>query len=231
MVSLMQIQTFDGLLRSVLCLAFFGVIVLFGEILKRKRYISGELARKFVHTISGTWAALWPIFLDLKTIAVLASFLTVGALIFRFILPLSSVYSIKRLSAGEILIGIGIAVSAWFANSGSVYAAAVLVVAWSDSVAALIGTTFGKRSSFKILSSKKSVIGSTAFFITTLGIIFGFYLYEYNLFTSIASISIATAVIYSIGLSFVLTIDELIGVYGLDNLSVPILAMILLNIV
>lgn len=227
----MQIQTLDGFYRALFCLLVFGILILYGEFLRRKKFITGELARKFVHTTTGTWAALWPIFLDLKSIAVLAVFLTVGALLLRFLLPLKTIYSIKRLSVGEILIGIGIAVSAWFSESGSVFSAAVLIISWSDSVAAIVGTTYGKKNSFKIFKSKKSVTGSSAFFITTLGIIFGYYLYEYNLFTSIASINLSTAITYSIGISFILTLAELTGVYGSDNLTVPILSVIILNLV
>lgn len=227
----MQIQTIEGIYRAVFCLLIFAILVLLGEFLKRKKYIAGEFARKFVHTTTGTWASLWPIFLDLKSISVVAGFLTLGAVIFRFILPLKSIYSIKRISIGEILIGIGIAVAAWFADSGSVFSAAVLVISWSDSIAAIVGTTYGKKNSFKILKSKKSVFGSLAFFVTTLGIIFGYYIYEYNLFTDISTISLYTAVIYSLGISFILTISELAGVYGLDNLFVPMLAIIILNLV
>jgi dolichol kinase len=149
----------------------------------------------------------------------------------RFLLPLKSIYSIKRLSIGEILIGIGIAITAWFSESGSVFSAAVLIVSWSDSVAAIIGTAYGKKNSFKIFKSKKSVVGSSAFFVTTLGIVFGYYLYEYNMFSSIASLSLFSAVIYSVGISFILTLTELTGVYGSDNLSVPILSVVILNLV
>lgn len=225
----MQIQTIEGIYRAIFCLLIFGILIILGEFLKRKKYIAGEFARKFVHTTTGTWAALWPIFLDLKSITVVAGFLTIGAIIFRFLLPLKSIYSIKRISIGEILIGIGIAAAAWFADSGSVFSAAVLVIAWSDSVAAIIGTTYGTKNSFKILKSKKSVFGSLAFFVTTFGIIFGFYIYEQSLFTDVSTIGLYAAIIYSIGISFILTVSELAGVYGLDNLFVPMFAMIILN--
>lgn len=230
-VAPMQIQTTEGLLRSFLCLSIFGLLILIGEYLKRKKYITGEPARKFVHTTTGSWAALWPLFLDLKSIATLAIFLTLGAVVLRFFSPLKSIYSIRRLSIGEILIGIGIAISAWFSDSGSVYAAAVLIISWSDSVAAIVGTRYGNKNSFKIFNSKKSVFGSTAFFITTSAVIFGFYMYEHNIFSDFATMGALTAVIYSLGLSLFLTITEIFGIYGIDNLTVPILATVLLNLV
>lgn len=227
----MQIQTANGLFRALLCLCFFGALVIIGEILRHKKYIEGELARKFVHTTTGTWAALWPLFLDMKSIAVLSIFLTVLAVAVRFLSPLKSIYSIKRLSVGEILIGIGLAVTAWFSKSGSVFTAAVLIISWSDSVAAIIGTRYGKGNSFKIYKSKKSVIGSLAFFATTAGIVFGYMVYEHNLLSYFATMNLPTAVFLSMFISSVLTFTEILGIYGVDNLSVPVLAMLLLNLV
>lgn len=227
----MQIQTSEGLLRAFFILSIFGLLVLAGEYLKRKKYISGEIARKFVHTTTGSWAALWPIYLDLKSIATLAFLLTLGSILLRLFSPLKSIYSIKRLSIGEILIGVGIAVSAWFADSGSVYAAAVLIISWSDSVAAIVGTKYGNKNSFKIFKSKKSIFGSTAFFITTGAVIFGFYMYEHNIFSVFATMDAFRAIVYSLSLSAVLTVTEILGIYGIDNLTVPILATVLLNLV
>jgi phytol kinase len=227
----MQIKTSDTILEIVICLSVFGILVLLGEFLRRKKIITGELARKFVHTTSGTWAALWPILLDLKTIALLSLALTLVAVILRATNLLKSVYSIKRISIGEILIGFGMGLAAWFAKSGSVYSAAVLVISWSDSMAAIVGTRFGKNNSFKFLKAKKSIIGSVAFFVTTLLIIIGFYTYEQNSTLFISSQDILFAIMYSAAISVILTITEIMGIYGLDNLTVPILTMLLLNLI
>lgn len=227
----MQIKTSDTILEIIICLSVFGLLVLFGEFLRRKKIIKGELARKFVHTTSGTWAALWPVFLDLKTIAVLSLALTVVAIFLRATNLLKSVYSVKRISVGEILIGIGMAIAAWFAISGSVYSAAVLVISWSDSIAAIVGTKFGKNNSFKLWKAKKSLIGSTAFFVTTLLIVASFYVYEQNSLTMFLGLDLLRTVIYSASIAMALTVVEIFGVYGLDNLSVPVLAMLLLNLV
>lgn len=227
----MQIKTSDSILELVICLIVFGALVLFGEYLRRKKYITGELARKFVHTTTGTWAALWPILLDLKTIALLSISLTFVAIILRSTNLLKSVYSIKRISIGEILIGIGMAITAWFANSGSVYSAAVLVISWSDSMAAIIGTRFGKKNTFKLLKAKKSLYGSLAFFITTALIILGFYVYEQNTLMMYTGLDFMRIMIYAASISLVLTVTEIFGIYGVDNITVPIITMVLLNLV
>jgi len=227
----MQIQTANVIYKALLCLCVFGMLVLLSELLRHRKYIEGELARKFVHTTTGTWAALWPLFLDMKSISVLSLLLTIFAIAVRFLSPLKSIYSIKRLSLGEILIGVGLAFTAWFSKSGSVFTAAVLIISWSDSVAAIIGTRYGRGNSFKVYKSKKSVIGSLAFFATTAGIVFGFMLYEHNLLTTFATMNLPTAVFLSLVMSALLTFTEILGIYGSDNLTVPILAMLLLNLV
>lgn len=227
----MQIQTFNGILRAAFCLLVFGILVLIGEYFRRRNYISGELARKFAHTTTGTWAALWPLFLDLRSIAVLAFGLTIVAIIFRFVFPLKSIYSVKRISIGEILIGLGLGASAWMAVSGSVYTAAVLVISWGDSMAAIIGTRYGKKNGFKVLGTNKSVLGSLAFFTVTAGIIFGFLMYEKSLLVEISAFEVLKNIGYSAVLAAALTVVEIVGVYGSDNLSLPIFTVILLNLI
>ena len=227
----MQIQTFDGILRALFCLLVFGILVLIGEYLRRKNYISGELARKFAHTTTGTWAALWPLFLDLHSISIIALTLTAAALVLRFILPLKSIYSVKRISMGEILIGLGIAISSWIAVSGSIYTASVLVIAWGDSMAAIVGTRFGKKNGFRVMGAKKSVLGSLAFFIVSAGIIFGFFMYEKSLAIDFSSFELVKSIGYSLGLAVILTVAEILGAYGLDNLSLPIITAVLLNLI
>lgn len=227
----MQIQTFNGILRAVFCLLVFGILVLIGEYLRRKKYISGEIARKFAHTTTGTWAALWPLFLDLRSISVLAFGLTIFAIIFRFVFPLKSIYSVNRISVGEILIGLGLGVSAWMAMSGSVYTAAVLVISWGDSMAAIVGTRYGKKNGFKVLGANKSVLGSLAFFTVTAGIVFGFLMYERSLLIELNAFELLKIISYSATLAAALTIAEIVGVYGSDNLSLPIITVILLNLI
>lgn len=226
----MQIQTFDGLVLAVFCLAVFGLLALLGEFLRRKRFIEGELARKFVHISTGTWAALWPVFIDLPSIAVLAAFLTVLAIILRLFAPLRSVYSIRRLSIGEILIGMGLTITALIASSGSVFSTAVLIIAWSDALAALFGLKFGKKSSLKIFGAKKSFIGSATFFVSSLVFVLGFLMYEANFTFVVESSEIIRLIVISSGVASLLTVTEAFGGYGLDNLTIPVLAAFLLNL-
>ncbi|MEK7472166.1 MAG: hypothetical protein AAB624_02865 [Patescibacteria group bacterium] len=226
----MLLFTYSGFLTSVILVAGFLVLVLIGEYFRKNNILKGENARKFVHAFTGTWAALWPVFLDLKSIAVLAGLATVAAIVLRRMSIFRSVYSVRRLSVGEILIGIGLALSALLANNGAVFSSAVLIIAWSDSVAAIIGLKYGKKKAFKILGSSKSAIGSTAFFVSAVIVLMSYMYYTIgsNMFGSFEQFIGALVLSLVIGAS--LTVVELFGVYGVDNLTIPLFATIVLNV-
>lgn len=226
----MLILTASGLLTAVILVSTFLLLVLIGEYFRRRNILKGESARKFVHAFTGTWAALWPAFLDLKSIAVIMALATVGAILLRKLSAFKSIYSVRRISAGEILIGIGLAVSALLAYSGAIFASAVLIISWSDSIAALVGIKYGKKHSFKVLGSKKSLQGSLAFFVSTVIVLMTYMYYKTGSPISHDFYQFSGALIMSCFISACLTVVELSGVYGMDNLTIPIFATIVLNV-
>lgn len=226
----MLLFTYSGFLKALILVAGFLALVLIGEYFRRNNILKGENARKFVHAFTGTWAALWPVFLDLNSIAVLCGLAAVAAILLRRLSVFSSVYSVRRLSIGEILIGIGLALSALLANNGAVFSSAVLIIAWSDSAAAIVGLKYGKKKAFKVLGSKKSAIGSTAFFVSAVIVLMSYMYYTIgsNMLGDIEQF--LGALIISVVISVSLTVVELFGVYGVDNLTIPLFATIVLNV-
>ncbi len=226
----MLLFTYSGFLTSVILVAGFLFLVLIGEYLRKNNILKGENARKFVHAFAGTWAALWPVFLDLRSIAVLAGLAAVAAIVLRRLNIFRSIYSVRRLSVGEILIGFGLAISALLANNGAVFSSAVLIIAWSDSAAAIVGLRYGKKKAFKVLGSKKSAIGSIAFFVSTVVVLMSYMYYTIgqDMFSNLGQL--LGALMLSIVISASLTVVELFGVYGIDNLTIPMFATIVLNI-
>lgn len=226
----MLLFSISGFLTSVLLVLGFLFLVLIGEYLRKNNILKGENARKFVHAFAGTWAALWPVFLDLRSIAVLCGLAAVTAILFRRLSIFRSVYSVRRLSVGEILIGFGLAMSALLANNGAVFSSAVLIIAWSDSAAAIVGLKYGKKKAFKILGSKKSFIGSAAFFVSTVVVLMSYMYYTVgpDMFSNFAQQ--AGTLGMSLFISGCLTVVELFGVYGVDNLTIPLFAVIVLNV-
>lgn len=226
----MLLFTYSGFLTSVILVLGFLLLVLIGEYFRKNNILKGENARKFVHAFAGTWGALWPVFLDLRSIAVLMGLGSIAAIVLRKLSIFRSIYGVRRLSAGEILIGLGLALSALLANNGAVFSSAVLIIAWSDSAAALFGLRYGKNNTYKVLGSKKSVIGSLAFFVSTVVVLMS-YMY-YTLGPSMLGNldQLVGALGLSIFISTCLTVVEIIGVYGVDNLTIPLFATIVLNI-
>lgn len=225
----MQLISLNGILVSLFLLVIFGVLLLIGEILRRQGALKGEWARKFVHATTGTWAALWPVFLDLRSIAFITTILTLAAIIVRVLKPMHTVYSIKRLSIGEIVIGFGLVLTALLAKNGAVFACSVLIIAWSDSLAALAGIKFGKRNSYKIFNAKKSIAGSMAFFISTFVIMMAFLYYQNGMDLLLNPSVLYWSLCFSALSSIFLTVVEAVSDYGIDNLTAPILAVIILN--
>ena len=226
----MLLFTYSGFLTSVILVLGFLLLVLIGEYFRKNNILKGENARKFVHAFAGTWGALWPVFLDLRSIAVLMGLGSIAAIVLRKLSIFRSIYGVRRLSAGEILIGLGLALSALLANNGAVFSSAVLIIAWSDSAAAFFGLRYGKNNTYKVLGSKKSVIGSLAFFVSTVVVLMS-YMY-YTLGPSMLGNfdQLVGALGLSIFISTCLTVVEIIGVYGVDNLTIPLFATIVLNI-
>jgi dolichol kinase/phosphoserine phosphatase len=108
----------------------------------------------------------------------------------------------KGIIIGPVLLGLGICVTIMLFRY-EVYLPAVLVVAVSDSVSALVGRRFGR---IRILGMKnRTVEGSLAFFISAFAILI--------LFCPLSHAFLATVVA---------TLMELVPVYNLDNFLIPL---------
>ena len=106
-------------------------------------------------------------------------------------------------------------------ESAAVYAAAMLHLSVADGLAALIGRGFGRRTSYKVFGHTKSLVGSGAFFLTSLAILTGFSL--------LAPADLAWWAV--VGGAIGATILENIGVMGSDNILVPAFIVAMLRLV
>ena len=66
--------------------------------------------------------------------------------------------------------------------------------------------------------------------MTTIGVLAGYFIYEQDAFLQTGTFEMIASLVLAVGIAFALTIVELFGIYGIDNLSIPIVAVILLNI-
>jgi len=176
-----------------------------------------EIVRKIVHIGTGNVILLaW--WLDIPasvgiTASILAS--TVTLLSYQFpILP--GINSVGRKSYGTFFYSVSIGVLvAWFWHLQQPQYAAlgILVMAWGDGLAALIGQRFGKHK-YKFLGRQKSWEGSLAMAIVS-------YLVSVLIFLGVEG-NIWQSWVISLAVALVATGLETASIVGIDNLTVPI---------
>ncbi|MBR8838114.1 MAG: phosphatidate cytidylyltransferase [Stigonema ocellatum SAG 48.90 = DSM 106950] len=176
-----------------------------------------EIVRKIVHIGTGNVILLaW--WLDIPasvgiTASILASAVTL--LSYRFpILP--GINSVGRKSYGTFFysVSIGVLVACFWHLQQPQYAVlGILVMAWGDGLAALIGQRFGKHK-YKLLGREKSWEGSLAMALVS-------YFISILILLGVLGNIWQTWVI-SLAVAFVATGLETISVVGIDNLTVPL---------
>jgi phytol kinase len=196
--------------------AYLTILVILAEFLNRLITDDPELIRKVVHIGSGNVILLAWWFDISRTVIVSAAIIAAAIAITSYIVPiLPSIESVGRKSFGTLFyaISIGILAACFWQNYPQYVAIGILVMAWGDGMAAIIGQRFGKHT-YQVGQIRKSWEGSLAmagvtFLVTGLILLF----VEGNNW-QLWSISLLVAVIA--------TILEAFSKLGIDNLSVPL---------
>lgn len=181
-----------------------------------------EIGRKLLHIMVGNIAFILPIF---ETAWIMAFIAAGPFIIFTFLMsPHTPIKSIRgKTSAAGHSMGLVYYSITWtilayiFFDHKEIIAIGILAMSYGDGFASLIGTKFGKRK-YNIFGDEKTYIGSIAMFIFTFIMTIIALLY-YNI-----SITIY-AIVALLFISFVASIVEGITPKGLDNLSVPFVAV------
>ncbi len=214
--------------------ACFLTLFFLAEILYYQWKVHVDVTRKIVHTGSGFLTLLFPVMLENHWFVLLlcGSFglLLTGSLKFNF---LKSINAIDRVSYGSLLFPVAVyfcyMVYYFYAGlSGNsphmfiYFYAPILTLAICDPVAALVGKRypFGK---YKVGKGYKTLMGSGAFFISSLLLIIILLMYFKNYTLEIANLFLFSALIAITG-----TAAEAISSKGFDNLIVPLIVVFLL---
>lgn len=200
-----------------------GLILLIGELLWKKRKLKGEYARKFVHILTASFAAFWPLFVSRAGIVLISVLFIATIIAVKKLNLFKSLRSIRRATYGEVWYAIGIGVSAVLFQSNAIYAVAILHMALADGFAAIVGVSFSKRANrFKYNGSRKSIEGSLTF------IAISFFLNAlYWTWFSIHPVGGGSAiliVLYSLACAVALSGLEIASPKGSDNLIIPVAA-------
>ncbi len=189
------------------------------EYLRRDKLSSSEYTRKFIHISVGSFVAFWPYFLSWRQIELLATAFFVVILISRTQTIFSSIHSVGRKTFGELLFAAVIGISAMITHNHLIFTIAILHLSLADGLAAVVGMKYGKKQSYKVLGHHKSIPGTATFWICSVILLSVYF-----------AISHATGFLPTIfWLPVLAALLENIGIYGTDNLLVPMIVLIALR--
>ena len=204
----------------ILVFLYLGFLVFLAETLKRFITEDPELTRKIVHIGSGNVILLaWWLNISTLVIVAAAAIAAVIAIVSYFTPILPSINSVGRKSLGTLFYALSIGIlAAWFWQDYPQYTAiGILVMAWGDGMAAIIGQRFGKHT-YRVFDITKSWEGSLAMAITTL------------IVTSLI-LGMVEGLNWQMGLislliSLLATALEAFSKLGIDNFTVPVASAI-----
>lgn len=189
----------------------------------RRRGVARSTTRKIVHVGIGTWVIPTFLLFDHRLWAVIppACFVVVNALSFRYHL-IRSVEG-ETANVGTILYPVSVACALaffWDAPWPVVGAASILVMAWGDAAASLVGRRFGRRI-YHAWGHPRSLEGSLAMLgVGFVAIVFTFFAMGRPVD---AGVLLAAAAAAAIATGF-----EAVSLWGFDNTLVPASAAITL---
>jgi phytol kinase len=212
------------LLWLIIFLLLIGLLIIIAEILHRKFKLKPELSRKFLHVSGGMLCLLFPfIFTSHWWILVLAAVAFIILFITYYKKQLPSVHQTKRFSVGSILFPIPVYLCFLVAEktgNNIFFYLPVSLLAISDTAAEIGGNLWGHHSR-QFFNGQKTMAGLLSFFITALAVCF-------ICINSTADLSNTELIKLTVLISVCTAIAETITLYGWDNLSVPVTAILIL---
>lgn len=199
-------------------LSIVGLWILFILILaivtRKKLPSQKELSRKIIHIGTGPIIPIaWWLQIPSNWAIPISSIVTVGLLINKKLNIIPAMEDIKRASYGTIAYGLSITIMliCFWSDYPEAVTAGILVMAFGDGLAGLLGKNFKSRQ-WKVLGQTKSLIGTI-----TMGCISLLSLILLNLM-----IGSPLHLIHLVSISILAVLLEQISYYGIDNFTVPI---------
>jgi phytol kinase len=208
---------FNLWLRIATVPVYVGAIVLTAELLHRYTTTSPEQVRKVVHIGTGNvillaWLLQLPAWVGIVS-AVLAGIVTLVS----YRLPiLPGVNSVGRKSLGTFFyaVSIGILTAVFWPLHQPYYGAiGILIMAWGDGLAAIIGQKYGKHP-YTIVGNTKSWEGTLTMLVVSYAIV--------TLVLLNVQGNIWQTWVVGIPVAIAATAVESIAQWGIDNLTVPL---------
>lgn len=209
-------QNFLGIILSFV---FVVVIMLIGRLFEK---FGKEMSRKFIHIVLAFW---WLIAMYFFKDVIWASVVPICFVIINYLSYKKDIIKVmereKQDGPGTVYYAISlfvvVLITYGFMKRPELGIAPIFIMGFGDGLASVVGTKI-KSYAYKVGDTKKTIAGSLTMFIVSLVILCIFFgMLHLNLWWLKASI-----------LAIVLTLVEAISIKGRDNLTVPILACILI---
>lgn len=210
------------LTRVALVALGFGALLALAEAWRHFFQPRPEWTRKFVHVSAGLVTAAFPwLFAQPASVLFLGGLFAAILLLSRRKGWLRSLHGVNRRSEGDLYFLLSVALLYLTGRDRPVfYLVAILLLVVSDSLAALLGTSYG-RWTYAVEGGRRSFEGSAVFFLTAM---LGVHL-PLLLLTDIGR---AESIVIAVQLALLVTSLEAISLRGSDNLIVPLGAYYLL---
>ncbi len=204
---------------SLISVVVISILLVVNELLWRNFKYREEYHRKIIHILVGVFVAFWPLYLSWNDIRVISIFFIIGVLVSKKIQVFGSLHSVDRTTFGMVFFALIIGLLTFMTNNDWLYAVAIMQMAIADGLAALIGTRFGANSSYRVFGVTKSLVGNLTCFASSMAIIF--------IGSAIGGVYIAWYI--AVVTALVITITEGLAIFGLDNLLLPVITILLLR--
>lgn len=205
---------------SLILLAIVGLLGTL-KIVDNKHKMDKEIKRKIFHMSMGIVISMFPfVFESAYSVGVLGICSIVLLNIFRMKKFKSNMgnalYSVERKSFGESYFAIAMFLIFYLSKGDiALYIIPMLILTFSDTVAALIGKSYGKKKVTRLNEDAKSLEGTMSFFVVS----FIITLIGLLLFTTVGRIEM---LLIALIIGFNVAVIEMISHTGNDNVFIPL---------
>ncbi|MDB5161198.1 MAG: dolichol kinase [Candidatus Saccharibacteria bacterium] len=199
-------------------------LLVISEYLYKYKLLIAEDRRKFVHITVGTFIAFWPWLIGWRTIQAIGLLMALGVAVNRRYDIFRYSKGIHRKTYGEYYFALAVTFCALLTTNKLFFALAVLHMALADGLAAITGKHFGKKLRYKVFTQDKTLVGTMTFWFVSLcilgiGIPFAHNYIDYNHYYWLIGL-----------LPPALALTENFAVFGLDDIAIPVVVVLVLNL-
>jgi len=212
----------ENILGLIVSYVYIGIIIISAKFFEK---VGEEASRKYIHIMLSNW---WFIAMFFFTNTIWASIGPISFIVINYISYKKNLISVMERSKQDGLGTVYYALSLFIMviytfgiiKRPEVGLCATLIMGYGDGLASVVGQSV-KSFEYKIGNTKKTIAGSATMFVVSF-IILAIFLYTGN-----SSLWILKSIIIAV----IMTIIEAVSIKGTDNITVPVIASILLSLV